>query len=111
MHAQQPAKLEAFVRAAAQINDPESPHFGRPQDFDDELPTGAATKTVTAILEAGRVTPALAVRQVTEHGLDRISQDRCLLSTAGGILALAGRCGHLKIIISRVSRLPRPLRS
>ena len=43
--------FERFVRAAAEIN------AGRaaPEDFDAELPTGRVTETVTAILEAGRL--------------------------------------------------------
>lgn len=43
--------FEKFVRAAADINKGEA----SPSDFDDDLPTGRVTETVTAILEAGRV--------------------------------------------------------
>jgi len=42
--------FEKFVDAAQQIRD----GAAKPEDFDDELPTGAATLKVTAILEAGR---------------------------------------------------------
>ena len=43
--------FEKFVRAAAEINEGNK----TPHDFDDELPTGRVTESVTAILEAGRI--------------------------------------------------------
>jgi len=43
--------FERFVRAAQEINDGKK----KPEDFDDELPTGRSTMLVTAILEAGRI--------------------------------------------------------
>ena len=43
--------FEKFVRAAKEIND----GLKKPQDFDDELPTGNVTMLMTAILEAGRI--------------------------------------------------------
>merc|ERR1719273_2210538 len=45
--------FERFVRTAAEINSGTK----TPDDFDDELPTGRVTEAVTAILEAGRISP------------------------------------------------------
>jgi len=43
--------FQRFIEAATQIRN----KMATPSDFDDDLPTGAATLPVTAILEAGRV--------------------------------------------------------